>query len=63
MSANTLIQMLTFVFPSEKSIEAAATEAEGGAGEGAATREGARERKTAYRQTCQKNVGSPILLY
>lgn len=55
--------MLTFVFPSEKSIEAAATEAEGGAGEGAATREGARERTTAYRQTRQKNVGSPSLLY
>ena len=53
--------MLTAVFLSEKSFEAAATEAEGSAGEGAATWEGAWEREAAYCQTCEKNVGSPSM--
>lgn len=39
-------------FLSETSFEAAAAEAEGGAGEGAATREGAREREATYCKTC-----------
>lgn len=37
---------------SEKSFEAAATKAEGGAGEGAAAGEGTGERKATQRQTC-----------
>lgn len=44
--------LICFSFMSEKSFEAAATKAEGGAGEGAATWEGAWERKAAYCQTC-----------
>lgn len=49
------------MFLSEKSFEAAATEAEGVAGERAAAGEGARERKAAYCQTCEENIGSPSM--
>lgn len=49
-----------FLF-SEKSSEAAAAEAEGVTGEGAAAWEGAGERTAAYRQTCKKDIGAPIM--
>lgn len=59
------VQMLTdwLFLLSEKSSEAAAAEAEGVTGEGAAAWEGAGERKAAYRQTCEKNIGAPLTTY
>lgn len=47
------------MFLSEKSFEAAAAEAEGAVGEGAAAGEGAGKREAAYCQTCKKNIGFP----
>lgn len=54
------VQILTdwLFLLSEKSSEAAAAEAEGVTGEGAAAWEGTGERKAAYRQTCEKNLGA-----